>query len=82
MNYPFPKIRNPRETAHAHKNIKELVLNVTENTSKKLTGKRTRVKYQANQEQEPPRAKSSPIKVPKKSRHHTEDPIKFSTKVS
>ena len=80
MNYPFPKIRSPRETAHEHKNIQELVLNVTENTSKKLIGKRTRVICK-KQEQEPPRAKSSPIKVPRKTRD-TGDMIKFSTKVS
>lgn len=63
MNYPFPKLFNTPDTPHDHKDIKKLVLNVTDNTSIKRIGKKTRIKCKPNLEQEYPRRRSSPIKV-------------------
>ena len=51
------------DKTHDHKDIKQLVENVSENTSIKRISKKTRIKLKP-QEEEVLRKKSSPIKIP------------------
>lgn len=69
------------DKTHVHKDLKQLVLNVTDNTTEKLIGKKTKTKCKPKQKQECPQAKSSPIKVPQQPSQNAEDQGKLSTKV-
>lgn len=68
------------DKTHVHKDLKQLVLNVTDNTTEKLICKKTKTKCKPKQKQECPQAKSSPIKVPQQPSQNAEDQGKLSTK--
>lgn len=66
--------------AHKHKDIKELVMNVTQNTNEKLIGKKKRIKLKNIKHS--PYAKLSPTNVQLKTGHTQDDLRNCPTKVN
>jgi len=54
MSFPFPTTWNELEEKHNHKNIKDLISKVTDNTSKNNESKKKYTKFQRNFKQEYP----------------------------
>jgi len=52
MSFPFPLLWNELEKKHKHKDIKDLVLNVTDKDSMKNNCQKKRIKSKSNQGQE------------------------------
>jgi len=67
MKYPFPKLLSNADKTHKHRDLKSLVLNVTDNTESMLTAdfpfdklsSKNKTKFKPNEEQESERTKLS-----------------------